>query len=78
MRAKTGAPRPDRVLIDGELNARRVVWQQPRLGCWAGTATTLVLGLPLMMGLSTRQLDHRRLASYSTNYRKSYQLAGIQ
>ena len=30
VRAKTGAPRPDRVLIDGELNA--AVWQQPRLG----------------------------------------------
>ena len=28
VRAKTGAPRPDRVLIDGELNA--AVWQQSR------------------------------------------------
>ncbi|MBS0443098.1 MAG: M48 family metallopeptidase [Proteobacteria bacterium] len=54
VRAKTGAPRPDRVLIDGELNA--AVWQQPRLGLLGWHRNHLVLGLPLMMGLSTRQL----------------------
>jgi Zn-dependent protease with chaperone function len=54
VRRKTGAPRPDRVLIDGELNA--AVWQQPRLGLLGWHRNHLVLGLPLMMGLSTRQL----------------------
>ncbi len=54
LRRKTGAPRPDRVLIDGELNA--AVWQQPRLGLLGWHRNHLVLGLPLMMGLSTRQL----------------------
>jgi Zn-dependent protease with chaperone function len=54
VRRLTGAPRPDRVLIDGELNA--AVWQQPRLGLLGWHRNHLVLGLPLMMGLSTRQL----------------------
>ena len=54
VRRKTGAPRPDRVLIDGELNA--AVWQQPRLGLLGWHRNHLILGLPLMMGLSTRQL----------------------
>ena len=54
VRRRTGAPRPDRVLIDGELNA--AVWQQPRLGLLGWHRNHLILGLPLMMGLSTRQL----------------------
>lgn len=54
VRRKTGAPRPDSVLIDGELNA--AVWQQPRLGLLGWHRNHLILGLPLMMGLSTRQL----------------------
>lgn len=54
VRRKTGAPRPDRVLIDGELNA--AVWQQPRLGLLGWHRNHLVIGLPLMLGLSTRQL----------------------
>jgi len=54
LQRKTGAPRPDQVLLDGELNA--AVWQQPRLGLLGWHRNHLVIGLPLMMGLSTRQL----------------------
>ncbi|WP_298825068.1 M48 family metallopeptidase [uncultured Piscinibacter sp.] len=54
LRQRTGAPRPDRVLIDGELNA--AVWQEPRLGLLGWHRNHLILGLPLLMGLSTRQL----------------------
>lgn len=50
---RTGAPRPDRVLLDGELNA--AVVQQPRLGLLGWHRNDLILGLPLMMGLTTRQ-----------------------
>lgn len=50
---RTGAPRPDRVLIDGDLNA--AVWQQPRLGLLGWHRNHLVVGLPLMLGLSTKQ-----------------------
>lgn len=50
---RTGAPRPDRVLLDGELNA--AVVQQPRLGLLGWHRNDLILGLPLMMTLSTRQ-----------------------
>ena len=54
LRRRTGAPRPDRVLIDGDLNA--AVLQQPRLGLLGWHRNHLILGLPLMMGLNTRQL----------------------
>jgi Zn-dependent protease with chaperone function len=54
VRRRTGAPRPDRVLIDGDLNA--AVVQQPRLGLLGWHRNTLILGLPLMMGLDTKQL----------------------
>lgn len=50
---RVGAPRPDRVLLDGELNA--AVVQQPRLGLLGWHRNDLILGLPLMMGLTTRQ-----------------------
>lgn len=50
---RTGAPRPDRVLLDGELNA--AVVQQPRLGLLGWHRNDLILGLPLMMGLTTKQ-----------------------
>lgn len=53
VRQRTGAPRPDRVLIDGDLNA--AVWQQPRLGLLGWHRNHLVVGLPLMLGLSTKQ-----------------------
>lgn len=54
VRRKVGAPRPDRVLIDGALNASVV--QQPRLGLLGWHRNTLILGLPLLMALETRQL----------------------
>lgn len=50
---RIGAPRPDRVLLDGELNA--AVVQQPRLGLLGWHRNDLILGLPLMMGLTTKQ-----------------------
>lgn len=54
VRKRLGAPRPDRVLIDGDLNA--AVVQRPRLGLLGWHRNELILGLPLMMGLSPRQL----------------------
>lgn len=54
LRKRVGAPRPERVLIDGELNA--AVVQRPRLGLLGWHRNELILGLPLMMGLSPRQL----------------------
>ena len=53
LRRRTGAPRPHRVLIDGELNA--AVVQQPRLGLLGWHRNTLIVGLPLLMGLDTKQ-----------------------
>lgn len=54
VRRRVGAPRPDRVLIDGEMNA--AVVQQPRLGLLGWHRNTLILGLPLLMALDGRQL----------------------
>ena len=54
VRRRCGGPAPDVVLIDGELNAAIV--QQPRLGLLGWHRDTLILGLPLLMGLDTRQL----------------------
>jgi Zn-dependent protease with chaperone function len=51
---RTAAPRPDRVWLDGDLNA--AVLQQPRLGLLGWHRNHLILGLPLLMGLSQRQL----------------------
>lgn len=54
VRERTGGPRFDEVLIDGELNA--AVVQRPRLGLLGWYRNTLVLGLPLLFLLSSRQL----------------------
>jgi Peptidase family M48 len=51
---RTGGPRFDSVLIDGQLHARVV--QRPRFGLLGGYRNTLVLGLPLLFLLSARQL----------------------
>jgi len=53
VRKRCGAPRPDVVLIDGELNAAIV--QQPRLGLLGWHRNYLILGLPLLMGLDVKQ-----------------------
>ena len=54
VRKRCGAPRPDVVLIDGELNAAIV--QQPRLGLLGWHRNYLILGLPLLMGLDVKQV----------------------
>ena len=54
VRERTGGPRFDEVLIDGDLNA--AVVQRPRLGLLGWYRNTLVLGLPLLFLLSSRQL----------------------
>jgi Zn-dependent protease with chaperone function len=54
VRQRTGGPRFDEVLVDGDLNA--CVVQRPRLGLLGWYRNTLVLGLPLLFLLSSRQL----------------------
>jgi len=54
VRRKCGAPRPDVVLIDGDLNAAIV--QQPRLGLLGWHRNYLILGLPTLMALDVKQL----------------------
>jgi Zn-dependent protease with chaperone function len=54
VRRKSGAPAPDVVLLDGELNA--AILQQPRLGLLGWHRNTLILGLPMLMALSVKQL----------------------
>jgi Zn-dependent protease with chaperone function len=54
VRRKSGAPAPDVVLLDGDLNAAIV--QQPRLGLLGWHRNTLILGLPMLMALSVKQV----------------------
>ena len=54
VRRKCGAPRPDVVLFDGELNAAIV--QHPRLGLLGWHRNYLILGLPTLMALDAKQL----------------------
>jgi Zn-dependent protease with chaperone function len=54
VRRKSRAPAPDVVLLDGDLNAAIV--QQPRLGLLGWHRNTLILGLPMLMALSVKQL----------------------
>ena len=54
VRAQTGGPRFDSVLIDGSLNVSMV--QRPRLGLLGWYRNTLVLGLPTLFLLSPDQL----------------------
>lgn len=49
------SPRPDHVLLNEEFNAS--VTQVPRLGILGFPSTYLVLGLPLMYGLTPREFD---------------------
>ena len=54
VRRKCGAPKPDVVLLDGELNAAIV--QRPRLGLLGWHRNHLILGLPTLMALDVKQL----------------------
>ncbi len=53
MREAAGAPKIHRIILDGELNA--AVAQTPRLGIFGWPRNTLILGLPLLFTLSSRQ-----------------------
>ena len=53
VRRKTGAPRPDTVLVTQDFNA--AVVQHPRLGVFGWPRNYLVLGLPLMQALSVEE-----------------------
>ncbi|UIJ45136.1 M48 family metallopeptidase [Sphingomonas cannabina] len=50
LRRATGGPRIHEVVVTGEFNAAIV--QQPRFGLFGGSFNTLILGLPLLQGLS--------------------------
>jgi Zn-dependent protease with chaperone function len=54
VRRKVGAPKPDVVLLDGELNAAIV--QHPRLGLLGWHRNHLILGVPTLMALDVKQL----------------------
>lgn len=53
LRRRAAAPPLDEVVLDDQLNAAIV--QQPRLGVLGWHRNSLVLGLPLLMGLDSRQ-----------------------
>ena len=54
VRKRCGAPAPDVVLLDGDMNAAIV--QQPRLGLLGWHRNYLIVGLPLLMALDVKQL----------------------
>jgi len=54
LRARTGAPRLERVLLTNELNAGII--QIPRLGPFGWSRSYLLLGLPLLEGLSVEEV----------------------
>jgi Zn-dependent protease with chaperone function len=55
LRARSGAPRLDQVLLTGDFNAAIV--QHPRFGIFGGTRNYLMLGLPLLQSLSQLEFE---------------------
>lgn len=55
LRAQHGAPKIHRVVVDDQMNAAMA--QVPRLGIFGWPRNTLILGMPLLMSLSTEEMS---------------------